>query len=49
MRKKSLEHLARCATILSGVWQFLVCHAQDVMSESRKLSREDLRRGFTVN
>ena len=49
MRKKILEHCARYAAILSGVWRLLVCHAQAAISESRKLSREDLRRGFTVN
>ena len=49
MRKKSLEHSIRYAAILSGVWRLLVCHAQDIISESRKLSREDLSRGFTVN
>ena len=49
MRKKTLEQFARLAAGLSGVWRVLVCHAQEVMAESRKLSWEDLRRGFSVN
>ena len=49
MRKKILDHGARYAAVLSGVWRLLVCHTKDVISESRRLSREDLRRGFTVN
>ena len=49
MRKRILQRCARYAPILSSVWRFLVCHLQDVISEFRKLSREDLRRGFSVN
>ena len=49
MRKKILEHCNRYTPILSGVWRLLVCHAQDVISELRELSWQDLRKGFTVN
>ncbi len=49
MRKKTLGHFARYATVLSGVWRVLVCYAHGVMSEARKLTWEDLRRGFSVN
>ena len=49
MRKKILKHRARYAAILSDVWRLIECHGRDVIAESRRLSREDLRRGFTVN
>ena len=49
MRKKVPEHSARYRAILYGLWRLLVCHVGDIISESRKLSWEDLRRGFTVN
>ena len=49
MRKKILEQRARYAAILSAVWRLLKCHTQDIITESRKLSWEDFRRGFTVN
>ena len=49
MRKKILEHSARYTAILFGLWRPLVCHVQDIISESRKLSWEDLRSGFTLN
>ncbi len=49
MRKRILEHSARQAAILVGVWRLLVRHATDIMSEFRRLSPEDLWRGFSVN
>ena len=49
MRKKILKHRARYAAMLSDVWRLIECHGRDVIAESRRLSREDLRRGFTVN
>ncbi len=49
MRKKILEHFSQHAAVLSSARRFLVCRAQYVISELRGLSREDLRRGFTVN
>ena len=49
MRKRILEHSARYKAILFRLGRPLVCHAQDIISESRLLSREDLRRGFTAN
>ena len=49
MRKKIFQLSTRYAAILFGLWRLLVGHAQDIISESRKLSRKDLRRGFTVN
>lgn len=49
MRKKIPELCISYAASLSGVWLLLMCNAKDVLSESRKLSRQDLRRGFTIN
>ena len=49
MRNKILQHSARCVDILSRFGRLLVRYAQDMISESRKLSWEDIRRGFTAN
>ena len=49
MHKKIHEHSARYVVVLLGLGRLLVRHAQSVISELRGLSREDLRRGFTVN
>ena len=49
MRKKTLQHSARYTAILFRLGRPLVCRARNVIAEFRKLSREDLRRGFTVN
>ena len=49
MHKKILAHYARYVAVLLGLGRLLVRHAQSMISELRGLSREDLRRGFTVN
>ena len=49
MRNNILGNLTQCRAILFTLGRLLARHAQGVISESRKLSREDLRRGFTVN
>ena len=49
MRKKILQHSARYTAILFRLGRPLVCHARNVIAEFRKLSQEDLRRGFTLN
>ncbi len=49
MRKKILEYSARYRAAFLWLWRLLLCQVQDIVSESRKLSWEDLRRGFTVN
>ena len=49
MHKKILAHDARYVAVLLGLGRLLVRHAQSMISELRGLSREDLRRGFTVN
>ena len=49
MRNRIREHLARLTAGLSDVWRVLVCHVQGSLAEARKLSWEDLRRGFSFN
>ncbi len=48
-RKKILQHSAKYTAVLFRLGRPLVCRARNVIAEFRKLSREDLRRGFTVN
>ena len=55
MRKRILQHLARCVAILIGLViliglrRLLVCRDQYVVAKSRRSSWQDLRRGLTTN
>lgn len=49
MRKNIIRHSARYAAVLSGLGRRLARHAQGMISGIQRPSREDLRRGFTVN
>ena len=49
MHKNILEHSARYAIALLRLGRSLGSRMRDIISEARKLSRKDLRRGFTVN
>ena len=49
MREKIFQHSARYLAVLTELGRLLTRHAQDMISESSKLSRKDLCRGFTVN
>ena len=49
MRRKIHEHCAGYVAFLSGSGQSLMCHARDMISEFRRYSWKDLRRGVTAN
>ena len=49
MRNRIHQHSARYLAVLSGLGRLLTGHAREMISEFQRLSREDLRRGFTVN